>query len=70
MKNRNLNKIALFYLLLIIPYSALADDIDESNLDGDVQDIPTAPIDDYIQVALVIGIGCGYVLLRKKATEI
>jgi hypothetical protein len=70
MKNNKLTKIVLFCLLFASPFVAMADDIDDGNGDGDVQDIPTAPIDDYLALAFVAAIGISYVLLRKKSIKI
>jgi hypothetical protein len=71
MKNSKLNKIVLFCMLLATPFSAMANDIDDGNGNGDVQDIPAAaPIDDYLPLAFIAAIGMSYILLRKKSIKI
>lgn len=66
MKNLKLNKIVLCCMLFVSPFLAMANDIDDQ--DGDVQDVPAAPINDYIPMALMVAVGLSYVLLTKKKT--
>lgn len=66
MKNIKLKKIVLFCMLFACPFAAMADDIDGGNGDGDVQDVPSAPIDDYIPLVFVAAIALSYKLLCKK----
>lgn len=70
MKNLKLTKIVLFCILFASSFTAMADDIDNGNGDGDVQDVPGAPIDEYIPLAFVAIIGISYILLRKKSIKI
>lgn len=70
MKNNKLNKIVFFCMLIAVPFSAMADDIDNGNGNGDVQDVPAAPIDDYIPFAVICAIGVGYLALGKKSINI
>lgn len=69
MKNKLIK--ALFALILFtLPFSSLADDIDNGNVDGDVQDIPTAPIDDYIIEATFTAIVLTFMLLKNRKLKI
>lgn len=71
MKNYKLNKIIFFCFLFVISFPAMADDIDNTNNDnGDVQDIPSAPIDDYIPLAFIAAVGLSLKFLRLKDTQI
>lgn len=67
MKNLKLTKIVLFCMLFASPFTAMADDIDNANGDGNVQDIPAAPIDDYVPMAFIAIIGMSYLLIGKKS---
>ncbi len=68
MKTNKLIKVLFCLALFASPIIALADDIDDGNGNGDVQDTPAAPIDDYIPVALMAAAGLGYIALRKKTS--
>lgn len=70
MKNNKLNKIVFFCMLMAVPFSAMADDIADGNGNGDVQDTPAAPIDDYLPFAVICAIGVGYLAVRKKSISI
>ena len=66
MKNNKLNKIVFFCLMLAVPFSAMADDIDNGN--GDVQDV-AAPIDNYLSFAIIAAIGIAYIIIQKKSVR-
>jgi hypothetical protein len=69
MKNIKFKKIVLFCMLFACPFAAMADDIDGGNGDGDVQDVPGAPIDDYIPLAFVAAIALSYKLVQKNTVK-
>ena len=67
MKTNNIFKVLFCFMILLSPIIANADDLDNGN--PDVEDVPAAPIDDYIPAALIAAAGLGYMLLRKKAVN-
>ena len=70
MKTNKIIKVLFCLVLFASPIIANADDIDDANGTGDVNDTAAAPIDDYIPVALIAAAGLGYMLLRKKVVKI
>ena len=59
-------------MLFVSPFLAMADDIDDGNGNGDVDDnaIPTAPIDDYAPLLVLGALALGYAVIHKKRTAI
>lgn len=58
MINNKINKIIFFCFLFSSSFTAMADDIDNSSSgNGDVQDVVAAPIDDYLPLIFMAGIG-------------
>lgn len=71
MKIEKIVKMIVCFVLFALPMTAFADDLEDGNgaAGGDVQDIPTAPISDYVPLLALGGIVLGYRLLRKRATN-
>lgn len=62
-KQKIIRKTVTFFFLLIPFLSAMAQD---DEFDDDVQDVPAAPIDKYILIAIVIAIYMAYQFLKKQ----
>lgn len=69
MKNK-LRKSILFLVLLALPFSTFADDIDNGNGNGDVQDVTAAPIDTYIPIAIITVLIFSYIILHRRKIRI
>lgn len=66
MKNRKIYKIAIICMLMFSSFSAMADDIDDGNGNGDTVDVVAAPIDNYVPLAFIIATGLSFILICKK----
>ena len=70
MINNKINKIIFFCMLLLTSFKAMADDIDNSTTgNGDVQDVVTAPIDNYLAIVIIAAIGLSFIFLRPKSIK-
>ena len=70
MINNRINKIIFFCMLLLTSFTAMADDIDNSTTgNGDVQDVVTAPIDNYLAIVIIAAIGLSFIFLRPKSIK-
>lgn len=63
-------KIICCTLLFAMPLSVAADDLDGGNGNGDVQDVPTAPISDYVPALLIAGTFLGFAIIKKRSQVI
>ena len=68
MKTNKIIKILFCLALFASPIIAHADDLGDGNPDT-IDEVPLAPIEDYIPVALLAASGLGYLFLRKKALK-
>ena len=66
MKIHKILKVAVLTLLFTFPAISHADDLGDGNGNGDVQDIPTAPISDYIPLLALGALALGYNKSRKR----
>lgn len=65
--NNKFTKYCLIALITMISFTSYAQD---PGGDGGDQELPeAAPINDYLPLALMAGIGLGYVVLRKKMAK-
>lgn len=67
MKINNISKLIVCTLLFLSPLTMSADDITDQ--EGDVEDVPAAPISDYAPVLLLGSVVVGYSLLRKRSVQ-
>ena len=65
MKNKLIKVIVLTFLFTFSTFS-YADDLDDGNGDGDVQDIPTAPISDYVPLMAFAALALVYGFSKKR----
>lgn len=65
-KQKIIQKIATLIFLLLPIFSAIAQD---DEFDDDVQDVPAAPIDKYILIAVVIAIYISYQFLKTQQVK-
>ena len=63
LKNTVIQRVSVLLFLLIPFFSALAQ---EDEFADDTQDVPTAPIDDFIILLFIAAIGIGLYLLQKQ----
>ena len=67
MKINNISKLLVCTLLFLSPLTMSADDITDQ--EGDVEDVPAAPISDYAPVVLLGALALGYSFLRKRNVQ-
>lgn len=69
-KQKIIQKTVMFFFLLMPFLTAMAQDDEFDDLfDDDVQDVPAAPIDKYILIAVVIAIYMAYRFLKAQQTN-
>ena len=68
MKFNTIFKVLICVMVFLSPLLASAQD-DLGNGNGDVADIPAAPISDYAPLLLVAGLAIGYRFLRKRSVQ-
>ena len=67
MKINNMYKVLVCVMLFLSPLAVSADDLTDGN--GDVEDVPAAPISDYAPLLLIAGLAIGYSFLRKRSVQ-
>lgn len=71
MKIVKIIKVVVFTMLFTFPLCVSADDLnDAGNGNGDVQDVPAAPISDYTPLLVCGAVVLGFALLTQKKVRV